>query len=72
MLEGGGINMDNSFIPALTWLGILFCISQSAMFSRNALKMAALFAPVIRFYQYFLYPFTKPSAKSSKVRMAAG
>jgi hypothetical protein len=37
-------------------------IAPQAYFSRNALKMAALLSPVLRFYQYLLYPVTKPSA----------
>ena len=31
-------------------------------FSRNALRMASLLYPIIRFYQYLLYPLAKPSA----------
>ncbi|WP_300463561.1 CNNM domain-containing protein [Desulfobacula sp.] len=38
-------------------------IIPQAYFSRNALKMTAILAPVLRFYQYLLYPVTKPSAK---------
>jgi hypothetical protein len=37
-------------------------IAPQAYFSRNALKMAALLGPVLHFYQYLLYPVTKPSA----------
>ena len=37
-------------------------IMPQAYFSRNALKMASLFAPVLRFYQVLLYPVVKPSA----------
>lgn len=37
-------------------------ILPQAYFSRRALKMASLLAPVLRFYQYVLYPVAKPSA----------
>ena len=37
-------------------------IAPQAYFSRHALRMAALLSPILRFYQYFLYPVTKPSA----------
>lgn len=37
-------------------------IAPQAYFSRNALKMATLLAPVLRFYQLLLFPVAKPSA----------
>ncbi len=37
-------------------------IAPQAYFSRHALRMAALLSPLLRFYQYLLYPVTKPSA----------
>ena len=37
-------------------------ILPQAYFSRRALKMASMLAPVLRFYQYVLYPVAKPSA----------
>lgn len=37
-------------------------IVPQAYFSRNSLKMASLLAPVLRFYQFILYPVAKPSA----------
>ena len=37
-------------------------ILPQAYFSRNALPMASFLYPVIRFYQYLLYPLAKPSA----------
>lgn len=37
-------------------------IIPQAYFSRRALRMASLLAPVLRFYQYVLYPVAKPSA----------
>lgn len=38
-------------------------ILPQAYFSRNALKMATLLAPLLRFYQFLLYPVAKPCAK---------
>ena len=38
-------------------------IAPQAYFSRHALRMAAVFFPVIRFYQFLLWPLAKPSAK---------
>lgn len=37
-------------------------IVPQAYFSRHALKMASLLAPVLKFYQILLYPVAKPSA----------
>ena len=37
-------------------------IIPQAYFSRHALRMASLMAPVLRFYQMVLYPLAKPSA----------
>ncbi len=61
--------LSNSVLTGV--LGFLFStivitlageIAPQAYFSRNALKMAALLSPVLRLYQYLLYPVTKPSA----------
>lgn len=37
-------------------------IIPQAYFSRHALRMASLLAPVLRFYQFLLFPVAKPSA----------
>jgi hypothetical protein len=37
-------------------------IAPQAYFSRNALKMANLLTPLLRVYQFLLYPMAKPSA----------
>ncbi len=37
-------------------------IVPQAYFSRNSLKMASLLSPVLRVYQFLLYPVAKPSA----------
>ena len=43
----------------ITFLGEIF---PQAYFSRHAMRMGALLAPVLRFYQLLLYPVAKPSA----------
>jgi len=43
----------------ITFLGEIF---PQAYFSRHALLMGYLLAPILRFYQFLLYPITKPSA----------
>jgi len=45
---------------AITFLGEII---PQAYFSRNALRMASLLGPVLRVYQFILYPVAKPSAK---------
>ena len=37
-------------------------IAPQAYFSRHAMQMGAILAPVLRFYQWLLYPVAKPSA----------
>lgn len=44
----------------ITWLGEIL---PQAYFSRNPLRTAALLAPVIRLYQYALYPVARPSGR---------
>ena len=44
----------------ITFLGE---ITPQAYFSRHAMRMGSLLAPVIRFYQLLLYPVAKPTAK---------
>lgn len=44
----------------ITWFGE---IMPQAYFSRHPLRTAALFARVIRFYQFLLYPVARPTAK---------
>ena len=43
----------------ITFLGEIF---PQAYFSRNAMKMASLLSPVLRFYQLILFPVAKPTA----------
>ncbi len=43
----------------ITFLGEII---PQAYFSRHAIKMASLLAPLLRFYQFLLYPVAKPTA----------
>ena len=38
-------------------------ITPQAYFSRHAMRMGSMLAPVLQFYQWLLYPVAKPSAK---------
>ncbi|MEE4190612.1 MAG: DUF21 domain-containing protein, partial [Halieaceae bacterium] len=44
----------------ITWFGE---IMPQAYFSRHPLRTAALLAPVIRFYQFVLFPVARPTSK---------
>jgi len=69
-----GINVLLTLLSNSVMIGVVaFCFSTivitfageiipQAYFSRNAMKMASLLSPVMRFYQYLLYPVAKPSA----------
>ena len=57
VLTGLGAFVSSTFI--ITLFGE---IAPQAYFSRNAMKVASLLAPVLRFYQLILYPVAKPSA----------
>lgn len=43
----------------ITFVGEIF---PQAYFSRNALKVASALAPILRFYQFVLYPVARPTA----------
>lgn len=52
----------SAFIFSTAFITIFGEITPQAYFSRNALKMASLLAPILRFYQFVLYPVSKPCA----------
>ncbi|MDF1659267.1 MAG: DUF21 domain-containing protein [Verrucomicrobiales bacterium] len=56
--------MAGAFAFVFSTVGITFFgeIIPQAYFSRNAIKFGAFLAPVIRFYQFILYPVARPSA----------
>lgn len=51
-----------AFLFSTVFITLFGEIAPRAYFSRNALKMATLLAPALRFYQILLYPVAKPSA----------
>jgi hypothetical protein len=51
-----------SFVFSTVIITLFGEILPQAYFSRNALRMASLLAPVLRVYQFILYPVAKPSA----------
>ncbi|MFK7863298.1 MAG: DUF21 domain-containing protein [Pseudohongiellaceae bacterium] len=51
-----------AFIFSTVVITFLGEIIPQAYFSRNALRMASLLSPVLRFYQFALYPVAKPAA----------
>ena len=55
-----GINSFLFSTVAITFLGEIF---PQAYFSRNAMRVASFLTPVIRFYQFMLYPVARPTAK---------
>ena len=57
VLTGVATFLFSTFL--ITFLGE---ITPQAYFSRNALKMGGLLAPVLRLYQFLLYPVARPSA----------
>ncbi|WP_111979034.1 DUF21 domain-containing protein [Algibacillus agarilyticus] len=52
----------SSFLFSAFAITIIGEITPQAYFSRNALKMAGMLSPVIRFYQVVLFFFAKPTA----------
>jgi len=57
VMAGVGAFIFSTF--AITFFGE---ITPQAYFSRNALRMGAMLAPLLRFYQTILFPVAKPSA----------
>lgn len=52
----------SAFIFSTGFITIFGEILPQAYFSRNAMRMASFLSPVMRFYQFLLYPVAKPSA----------
>lgn len=63
LLSGSVLGGVAAFLFSTVFLTIFAEITPQAYFSRNALRVAALLSPVVRFYQFFLYPVAKPTAK---------
>ena len=52
-----------AFMFSTVFITLFGEIMPQAYFSRHALKMASIFSPALRFYQFLLYPVAKPSAR---------
>jgi hypothetical protein len=52
----------SAFLFSTVFITFFGEITPQAYFSRNAIRMGSLFAPLLRFYQFVLYPVAKPSA----------
>ncbi|MFT7008301.1 MAG: metal transporter CNNM [Colwellia sp.] len=62
MLSDSVLTGVSAFLFSTIAITIIGEITPQAYFSRNALKMGSLLAPVIRFYQFIFYPVAKPTA----------
>ena len=62
LLSGSVMAGIGAFLFSTVVITIFGEIMPQAYFSRNALKMGALLSPVLRIYQFFLYPVAKPTA----------
>jgi hypothetical protein len=52
----------SAFVFSTVLITFLGEIAPQAYFSRNAMRMGGLLAPLLRLYQYLLYPVAKPTA----------
>lgn len=52
----------SAFIFSTVFITLFGEIVPQAYFSRNALKMASILTPLLRFYQFLLFPVAKPAA----------
>ena len=63
LLSGSVLGGIAAFLFSTVFITVFAEIFPQAYFSRNALRMASLLSPGIRFYQVLLYPVAKPTAK---------
>ncbi len=62
LLSNSVLTGISAFLFSTVLITFIGEIIPQAYFSRNALKMVSLLAPVLKFYQVLLYPAAKPSA----------
>ena len=62
LLSGSVLGGIAAFLFSTVFITVFAEIIPQAYFSRNALKIASLLSPVVRFYQFLLYPVAKPTA----------
>ena len=64
LLSGSVLGGVAAFLFSTIFLTVFSEIIPQAYFSRNALRIAALLSPIVKVYQFVLYPVAKPSAKA--------
>ncbi|MBF0456016.1 MAG: DUF21 domain-containing protein [Magnetococcales bacterium] len=62
LLSNSVLTGMSAFLFSTVVITFLGEIIPQAYFSRNAIRMGALMAPLLRFYQFLLYPVAKPCA----------
>ena len=62
LLSGSVLGGIAAFLFSTVFITVFAEIFPQSYFSRNAMSMASLLSPVIRFYQTLLYPVAKPTA----------
>jgi hypothetical protein len=62
LLSGSVLGGIAAFLFSTVFITVFAEIFPQSYFSRNAMRMASLLSPVIRFYQFLLYPVAKPTA----------
>lgn len=62
MLSDSVLTGLGAFLFSTIAITVIGEITPQAYFSRNALKMGSMLAPIIRFYQFLFYPVAKPTA----------
>jgi hypothetical protein len=63
LLSGSVLGGVAAFLFSTIFLTVFAEIIPQAYFSRNALRIAAVLSPIVKVYQFVLYPVAKPSAK---------
>jgi metal transporter CNNM len=63
LLSGSVLGGVAAFLFSTVFITVFAEIFPQAYFSRNALRIAGLLSPGLRFYQFVLYPVAKPTAK---------
>ncbi len=63
LLSGSVLGGIAAFLFSTVFITVFAEIFPQAYFSRNALRVASLLSPGVRFYQLVLYPVAKPTAK---------
>ncbi|MDD4876000.1 MAG: DUF21 domain-containing protein [Dehalococcoidales bacterium] len=62
LLSGSVLSGVLAFLFSTVLITMFGEIIPQAYFSRHALRMASLLAPILRIYQFILFPLTKPTA----------